>query len=165
MSLQLKELKFYINNIARCLSIVVLLSERRQYHQFNTPKERSTLLSVDYIKITQQASDLLSISEQYIAQHSKSLWSSINSRAIYSPSFNKHIILYQFQSNMQLIVQKVFDIISISDQYKAQHSTSLWLSINFRTIYSPAFKNPMILYQFQSNINPIIQHNSNLLPL
>ena len=33
---QLTELKFYINNIARCIGIVYILSARRQYHLFNT---------------------------------------------------------------------------------------------------------------------------------
>ena len=36
MLLQLTELQFYINNIARCLGIVDILSARRQYHKFNT---------------------------------------------------------------------------------------------------------------------------------
>ena len=82
-NLQLTELKLYINNIARCLDIVVLLSARIQDHQFNITKQCSTFLQFDYLQITiefnnnlifyqfqskihlsiQQTSDLLSISE------------------------------------------------------------------------------------------------------
>ena len=44
-NLQLMELQFYINNIARCLGMVVLLSERRQDHQFNTLIDCSSLFT------------------------------------------------------------------------------------------------------------------------
>ena len=47
----------------------------------------------------QQASDILSISEQYTSQHSLSIWYSINFRLLSSPIFNKPLVLYQFQIN------------------------------------------------------------------
>ena len=48
--------------------------------------------------------------------------------------------------------------------YKSQqHSTSLWSSINFRSIYIPAFVKPLIFYQFQSIIHPSIQQASDIL--
>ena len=71
MNLQLTELQFYINNIARFLGIVVLLSERIQCHQLNTLIKCSTFftgrLSTNHNNI-QQTSDLLSNIEQYTSQ-------------------------------------------------------------------------------------------------
>ena len=49
-------LKFSINNIVRCLVIVVILSPMRKYHQFNTLIKCSTFLQVDYLHNSQQAS-------------------------------------------------------------------------------------------------------------
>ena len=46
-NMQLTELKFYINNIVRCIGILVILSTRRQDHQFNT--FTNVLLSYKYI--------------------------------------------------------------------------------------------------------------------
>ena len=70
-NLQLKELKFYINNISRCLGIVVVLSTRRQYDQLNTIMKCSNIfkgiLSINHNNI-QQVSDIISISDQYTAQ-------------------------------------------------------------------------------------------------
>ena len=55
-NMQLTELKLYINKIARCLGIVVILSARIQDHQFKLFIKCSTLLQVYYIQINQQAS-------------------------------------------------------------------------------------------------------------
>ena len=55
-NLQLTELQFYINNIARCLGIVVILSARIQDRQFNTLIKCYTFLQANYLQITQQAS-------------------------------------------------------------------------------------------------------------
>ena len=67
-NMQLMELQFYINKIARCLGIVDILSASRQDNQFKTLIKCSTIftsrLSTNHKNI-QQASDLLSISEQY----------------------------------------------------------------------------------------------------
>ena len=61
----------------------------------------------------QQASDLLSISYQYTAQHSSSLWSSVNFRALSRPSFQKPLIFYQFHINIQPTIHQASDLISI----------------------------------------------------
>ena len=100
----------------------------------------------------QQDSDLISISEQHTSQNSSSLWYSINFRALSRPYFNKPLILYQFQNNIQPIIHQASDLLSISENYPAQHSTSLWSSINFRAKYSPAFIKHLIFYQFKSII-------------
>ena len=67
-NLQLTELQFYINNITRCLGIVVLLSESRQDHQWYNLIKIATLftsqLSKNHNNI-QQASNLTRISEHY----------------------------------------------------------------------------------------------------
>ena len=55
-NLQLIDLKLYTNNIAKCLDVVVILSARRQYNQFNNLIKCSTFLQVYYIQINQQAS-------------------------------------------------------------------------------------------------------------
>ena len=55
---QLTELHFYINEIARCINISVILSARRQDHKFNTIINFSTFLQFSYIQINQQASCL-----------------------------------------------------------------------------------------------------------
>ena len=85
-------------------------------------------------------------------QHSTSLWSSINFRAIYSPAFIKPLIFYQFQIIIQPSIHQASDILSISEHYPDQHSTILWSSINFREKYIPEFIKPLIFYQFQSII-------------
>ena len=54
-NLELKELKFYINNITRCLGIVVILSALRKYHQLNTLIKCYNLLQADNIQINIQA--------------------------------------------------------------------------------------------------------------
>ena len=54
--MQLMELHLYLNNIARCLGIVVLLYERIQYHQFKNIIKCYTFLQVDYTQITPKAS-------------------------------------------------------------------------------------------------------------
>ena len=105
-------IKFYINNISRRLRIVVILSTSIQYQHFNT-LNKCPLLQVNNQQI-RQASDILSISEQYTAHNSTILWYPINFRAIYIPSLNKPLILYQFQSNIQPSIQQASDIISIS---------------------------------------------------
>ena len=60
-NMQLTELKLYINNIARCLCIVDILSARIQYHQWYTLIKFATLftswLSTNHNNI-QQASDI-----------------------------------------------------------------------------------------------------------
>ena len=48
-NLQLPELQFYINDIARCISIVVILAARIQDHQFNNIIKCYTFLKVDYL--------------------------------------------------------------------------------------------------------------------
>ena len=50
--MQLTELKLDINNIARFLGIVNFISAKRQDHQVNTLIKCSTLLQVDFLKIT-----------------------------------------------------------------------------------------------------------------
>ena len=117
-NLQLTELQFYINNVARCLGIVDLLYSRIQYHQFNT--FTSVLLSY-----------------KSIIYKSPSLWSSINSRVIYIPNFIKPLIFYQFQSIIQPSIQQDSGLLSISEQYTSQPLSSLWYSINFIALPSP----------------------------
>ena len=51
-NLQLTQLQFYIKNIARCIGIVVLLSEKGQDNQFNTFIKCYTFLQVNYLRIT-----------------------------------------------------------------------------------------------------------------
>ena len=103
----------------------------------------------------QQASYLLSISEQYTAQYSTSLIYFINFRAIYSPVFNKPLIFYQFHSNIQPRIKQASDLLSISKKYTAHHSTSLWYSINFRAIYSPKIKySSKFLHSLMKNSKP-----------
>ena len=110
------------------------LSARKQDHEFNN--FISFLLSYNLLSINQQASDIISISEQYIDQHLWSLWSSINFRALSSPEFNKPLVFYQFQRNTQPRIHQTSDFISTSDHYTSQHSTSLLYSNNFRSLYS-----------------------------
>ena len=112
-----------------------------------------------------QSSDILSISEHYPDQNSTSLCSSINLRVLSSPVFNKPLIFYQFQGNIEPIIYQASDLPSISEHYPAHHSTSLWSYINLRAIYSPSFIKPMILYQFQSIIQPRIHQASDLLSI
>ena len=52
-------------------------------------------------------------------------------------SFNKPLVFYQFQSNIQHNIHQDSVILSISEHYISQHSTSLWYSINFRSIHNP----------------------------
>ena len=151
------EVQFYINNIARCPDIVDIFICKDTISLVQHFHKCSTFLQVDYLQIAtafnkpmilyqfqsiiqpiiHQASDLLLISEHYPDQHSTSLWSSINFRAIYSPEFIKPLIFYAFQSITQNGIHQASDIISIPEQYAADHSTSLWSSINFISIYSP----------------------------
>ena len=49
-------IQFYINNITRCLCIVVLLSARRKDHQFVTLTKCYNLLQVYNLQIAQQSS-------------------------------------------------------------------------------------------------------------
>ena len=51
-------------------------------------------------------------------------------------TFNKPLIFYQFQSNIQPIIHQYSDLLSILDHIPAQNSTSLWSYINFGSIYS-----------------------------
>ena len=129
---------------------MVILSARIQYHHFNT--FTSVLLSYKLIIYRSQ-------------QHSTSLWYYINFRAIYIPAFNKPLIIYQFQSNINPIIQQASDPLSISEQYIAQNSTIIWSSINFRAIYSSWFNKLLLFYQFQSIIQPRIQQTSDLLSI
>ena len=98
-----------------------------------------------------------------MAHHSSSLWYSTNFIELYRPAFNKPLLFYKFQSNIQPIIHKDSNILSISEHYPSQHSTSLWYYISFRAIYRPSFIKPLIFYQFQSIIQPKIQQASNLL--
>ena len=93
-------IQFYTNNIARFLGIGVILSSRRQYHQLKTLIKCPTFLQVKYLQIT--------------------------------TAFKKPLIFYQFQSNIQPSINQASGILSISEHYPAQHSTSLWPSMNFR---------------------------------
>ena len=106
-NLQLTELQLYTNNIARSLGIVDIFSAVRKYHQLNT--------FTSFI-----------LSYKSIIYKSSSIWYSINFRSIYSPTFIKPLIFYQFQSINQIIIQQASDILSISGQYTAHHSSSLW---------------------------------------
>ena len=58
--MQLTELQFYINNIVQCLGILVILSARRQDNYLNSLINFSTILKVNYLQTTQQASVLQS---------------------------------------------------------------------------------------------------------
>ena len=96
-------------------------------------------------------------------------------------TFNKPLIFYQFQRNIQPRIHQASDLLSISEHYPPHNSTSLWFSINFKSIihpsiqqasdlisisagkYSPSFIKPLIFYQFQSIIHPSIQQASSLL--
>ena len=111
----------------------------------------------------QQAYDIISISEKYIAHHSSILWYSIKLRALSKPYFDMPLIFYQFQSNIKPSIHLAYDILLISEHCTAHNSTSLWSSINFRAKYSPSFINPLIFFQFQSIIQPSIQQASYLL--
>ena len=121
-----------------------LLYARRQDHEFNT----STSVLLSY---------------KYIIYKLSSLWYSINIRAIYIPTFIKPVIFYQFQIIIQPRIHQVSNILSILENFPAQHSPNLWYSINIRVIYSPSFIKPMIFYQFQSIIQPRIHQASDLL--
>ena len=103
-------------------------------------------------QIIQQAFDLLSISEKYTAQHSSSLWSSINFRALSRTVLIKPMTLYQFQSTIQPRIQQASDLISTSYQYRSHNSSSLLSSINLRALYRLSFSKYIIFHQFQSNI-------------
>ena len=103
-------------------------------------------------QIIQQAFDLLSISDKYTAQHSSSLWSSINFRALSSTEFIKPLTLYQFHSPIKTIIQQASDLISTLDQYRSHNSPSLLSSINFRALSRSSFSKHLIFYTFQSNI-------------
>ena len=59
-NLQLTELQLFINNIASFLSILFVLSARRQDFQFNTLIKCFTFFKFSYLKITQQSSALQS---------------------------------------------------------------------------------------------------------
>ena len=59
---------------------------------------------------------------------------------MYNPLFNKPIIFYKFQNNIQPSINQASGILSISEHYIAQHSTSLLYYINFRAIYSIMFR-------------------------
>ena len=50
----LSSIQFYINNIARCLGVVLISSVKIQDHHSKNLIRCSTFLQVDYIKITQQ---------------------------------------------------------------------------------------------------------------
>ena len=80
-----------------------------------------------------------------------------------TPAFNKPLIFYRFQINLNPSIQQASYRMSISEQYTAQYSTILWLSINFRAIYSPSFNKPLIFYQFQSKIQTSIQQSCDIL--
>ena len=112
-----------------------------------------TLLQVDYLQITQQASDLLSISEKYTSQHSSSLWDSINFKVLSSPAFNKPLIFYLFQRNLQPIIHQASGIISLSEHY------------TFRALSILAFIKPLVLYRFQSIIQTSIRQASDVLSI
>ena len=103
-------------------------------------------------KSIKQASDILSISEQYKSHNSSTLWYSINFRALSSPAFIKHMMFYQFQIIIKPRIQQAYDILSISEQYTAQHSSRIWSSINLRASSTPALNKPLIFYKFESNI-------------
>ena len=70
---------------------------------------------------------------------------------VYYLQIIKPLILASLQVNNQSIRQ-VSDLLSISEQYMAQDSSSLWYSINFRSLYIPESNKPLIFYQFQSNM-------------
>ena len=71
--------------------------------------------------IIKQASDIISISEKYTAQHESSLLSSINFRTLSRPAFNKPLIFYQFQSKIHPSIHQASDLLSISEHYPVQH--------------------------------------------
>ena len=89
--------------------------------------------------ITQQASDILSFSERYTAQHSSSFWYSINFRALCSPAFNKPLIFYQCQSKIQPSIHQASGILLIPEHYPSQHPTNLLYPIKVIAIYSKIF--------------------------
>ena len=71
---------------------------------------------------------------------------------MYIPVFIKTMILYQFQSIIQNIIQQASYLQSILDQNTSQYSSSLWFSINLRALSSLEFNKTFIFYQIQSNI-------------
>ena len=78
-----------------------------------TPPISSYLTKSDTDKIIKQASDLLSMSEQYTAHDSSSLLSSIKFRELSIPEFNNPLIFYQFKRNIQPIIHQASDLLSI----------------------------------------------------
>ena len=128
------------------LGLEQVLSASIQYNQFNN--FTSVLLSY-----------------KSIIYKSPSLWSSINFRAIYGTTFIKPSIFYQFQSNTWHNIHQASDILSISEHYPDQYSTSLCSYINFRVIDGTTFITPPIFYQFQSIIQTRIHQASDLLSI
>ena len=125
----------------------------------------SYLTKSDFYNIIQQASNILSILKQYTDQHSSSFWSSINLRALSRPSFNKTMIFYQFNIKKNPSIKQASDLLSISEHYIAQHSTSLWSSINFRVIYSTFLHSTLekpnsFLIRSIQNMKPYILHTT-----
>ena len=59
----------------------------------------------------QQASDTILIPNQYISQHSSSIWSYISFRALSGPASNKPLIFYHFQSNKQPRIHQSSDLL------------------------------------------------------
>ena len=75
------------------------------FRALSSPAFNTTLIIYQFQSnihpIIQQASDILSISQQHKTQHSTILWYSINFTALSNPPFNKPLILYQFKSKIQ----------------------------------------------------------------
>ena len=109
----------------------------------------STLLQVYYLKITQQDQPI------YIPCKRSGPKSPIETVDILPPT--RPISYYLTNYYLYNIIQQSSDILSMSEHYPVQHSTSLWSSINFIAIYSPVFIKPLIFYQFQIIIQPSIQ--------
>ena len=130
-NMQLTELQFYINNIARCLDIVDLLSTRRQYHQFNTFK--IVLLSYKSVIYKPQSLWYFPITSEHITikQNCKVYWYRkyfiFKYTILTVQHFNKWYTFWQVNNQ---IIQQASDILSISDQYIVQNSPSLWSSID-----------------------------------
>ena len=111
-NIQLIELQFYINNIARCLGIVYILSARIKYHQLNIIIKCSTFLQVYYLQITTTFNNplILKLKQSNIQAH---LYTTYN---------------YTHQDS---------GILSISEQYPTQ---SLFLTMSPSTKFSTKIK-------------------------
>ena len=77
------------------------------FRALSRPEFNKPLIFYQFQSIIQpsihQSFGILSISEQYTSHNPSILWSYINFRALSSPAFNKPLILYWFQSNIQTV--------------------------------------------------------------